>query len=113
MEVTFHTTISFYGVHVILKTITRTRTLKGGGFGLTPHHTYLEPLKQFSKSKTSTIEENFQLKKKSSYRSGHYIFTFPMDVDAMKLSLKRMVRVSPCLCKLIHCEGQENFVDQL
>ena len=25
----------FYGVHVILKTITRTRTLKGGGFGLT------------------------------------------------------------------------------
>ena len=27
----------FYGVHVILKTITRTRTLKGGGFGLTPH----------------------------------------------------------------------------
>ena len=35
MEVTFHATTSFYGVHVILKTITRTRTLKGGGFGLT------------------------------------------------------------------------------
>ena len=25
----------FYDIHVILKTITRTRTLKGGGFGLT------------------------------------------------------------------------------
>ena len=35
MEVTFQATTSFYGVHVILKTITRTRTLKGGGFGLT------------------------------------------------------------------------------
>ena len=33
--VTFHATTSFYEVHVILKTITRTRTLKGGGFGLT------------------------------------------------------------------------------
>ena len=35
MEVTFHATTSFDGVHVILKTITRTRTLKGDGFGLT------------------------------------------------------------------------------
>ena len=34
-EVTFHATTTFYRVHVILKTITRTRTLKGGGFGLT------------------------------------------------------------------------------
>ena len=34
-EVTFHTTTSFSRRHVILKTITRTRTLKGGGFGLT------------------------------------------------------------------------------
>ena len=35
MEITFHITTSLHGVHVILKTITRTRTLKGGGFGLT------------------------------------------------------------------------------
>ena len=35
MEVTFHVTTSFGMIHVILKTITRTRTLKGGGFGLT------------------------------------------------------------------------------
>ena len=35
MEVTFHVTTSFGMTHVILKTITRTRTLKGGGFGLT------------------------------------------------------------------------------
>ena len=34
MEVTFQATTSFYGVHVILKPITRTRVLKGGGFGL-------------------------------------------------------------------------------
>ena len=39
MEVTFHATTSFDRVHVILKTITRTRTLKGGGFGLTPSQT--------------------------------------------------------------------------
>ena len=41
MEVVFHATASFGMSHVILKTITRTRTLKGGGFGLT--HT-LPPL---------------------------------------------------------------------
>ena len=35
VEVTFHATTSFDRMHVILKTITRTRTLKGGGFGLT------------------------------------------------------------------------------
>ena len=35
MEITFHATTNFGIVHVILKTITRTRTLKGGGFGLT------------------------------------------------------------------------------
>ena len=35
VEVTFHASMSFEMVHVILKTITRTRTLKGGGFGLT------------------------------------------------------------------------------
>ena len=35
MEVTFHVTTSLHEVHVILKTITRTRTLKGGVFGLT------------------------------------------------------------------------------
>ena len=35
MEVTFYATTSFGRIHVILKTITRTRTLKGGGFGLT------------------------------------------------------------------------------
>ena len=35
MEATFHTTLSYKRMHVILKTITRTRTLKGGGFGLT------------------------------------------------------------------------------
>ena len=40
MEVIFHATTSFYGVHVILKTITRTRTLKGGGFGLTTGNQY-------------------------------------------------------------------------
>ena len=32
---TFYVTTSFGMTHVILKTITRTRTLKGGGFGLT------------------------------------------------------------------------------
>ena len=36
MEATFHVTTSFGMIHVIIKTITRTRTLKGGGFGLTP-----------------------------------------------------------------------------
>ena len=35
MAITSHITTSLHGVHVILKTITRTRTLKGGGFGLT------------------------------------------------------------------------------
>ena len=35
MEITFHVTTSFGMTHVILKTITQTRTLKGGGFGLT------------------------------------------------------------------------------
>ena len=35
MEATSHTTSSHNGMHVILKTITWTRTLKGGGFGLT------------------------------------------------------------------------------
>ena len=35
MEVTFHATTSFGVIHVVLKTITRTKTLKGGGFGLT------------------------------------------------------------------------------
>ena len=35
MEVTFKATTSFGATHVILKTITRTRTLKGDGFGLT------------------------------------------------------------------------------
>ena len=29
----------FYATHVILKAITRTRTLKGGGFGLTHYST--------------------------------------------------------------------------
>ena len=38
MEVTFHATTSFDMIHMILKTITRTRTLKGGGFGLTHAH---------------------------------------------------------------------------
>ena len=36
MEVAFHVTTSFGMTHVILETTTRTRTLKGGGFGLTP-----------------------------------------------------------------------------
>jgi hypothetical protein len=36
MKVTSHVTTSFGATHVILKTITQTRTLKGGGFGLTP-----------------------------------------------------------------------------
>jgi hypothetical protein len=36
MEATFKIIPSFYEVHVILKTTTRTKTLKGGGFGLTP-----------------------------------------------------------------------------
>ena len=35
VEVTFHATLSFDRVHVILKIITRTRMLKGGGSGLT------------------------------------------------------------------------------
>ena len=35
MGLTFHVTMSFGMTHVILKTTTRTRTLKGGGFGLT------------------------------------------------------------------------------
>ena len=35
MEVAFHVTTSFGMTHVILETTTRTRTLKGGGFGLT------------------------------------------------------------------------------
>jgi hypothetical protein len=35
MEATFKIIPSFYEVHVILKTTTRTKTLKGGGFGLT------------------------------------------------------------------------------
>ena len=35
VEVTCCVTTSFYGVDVILKTITRTKTLKGGRFGLT------------------------------------------------------------------------------
>ena len=35
MGVTFHATTSFGMTHVILKTTTCTRTLKGGGFGLT------------------------------------------------------------------------------
>ena len=34
-EITFNVTTSCGATHVILKTITRTRTLKGGGFGLT------------------------------------------------------------------------------
>jgi hypothetical protein len=41
MEATFQVVPSFYGVHVILKTITRTRMLKGGGFGLTDPICYL------------------------------------------------------------------------
>ena len=36
VEVTFHASMSVELVHVILKKTTRTRTLKGGGFGLTP-----------------------------------------------------------------------------
>ena len=35
MEVTFHVTTSYGMIHVIHKTITRTRTPKGGGLGLT------------------------------------------------------------------------------
>ena len=35
MEVAFHVTTSFGMTHVILETTTQTRTLKGGGFGLT------------------------------------------------------------------------------
>ena len=35
MELVFHVTTSFGIIHVILKTITRTMTPKGGGFGLT------------------------------------------------------------------------------
>ena len=35
MAITFCFTTSLRGVHVILKIITRIRTLKGGGFGLT------------------------------------------------------------------------------
>ena len=35
MEATFQVVPSFYGVNVIPKTITWTRMLKGGGFGLT------------------------------------------------------------------------------
>ena len=35
MEITSHVTTNFGMTHVIPKTITRTRTLKGGGFGLT------------------------------------------------------------------------------
>ena len=35
MAITFHIITSLHGVHVILKTITRTKTLKGGEFGLT------------------------------------------------------------------------------
>ena len=35
MRVTFYVTTSLGITHVILKTTTRTRTLKGGGFGLT------------------------------------------------------------------------------
>ena len=34
MEVTFRATTSIGVIHMILKIITRTRTLKGGGFGL-------------------------------------------------------------------------------
>ena len=35
---TFYVIMSFGITHVILKTITRTRMLKGGGFGLTAGH---------------------------------------------------------------------------
>ena len=42
MEVTSHVTTSFGMIHVILETITRTRTLKGGGFGLTLRYENLE-----------------------------------------------------------------------
>ena len=35
MEATFHATTNVGATHVILKTTARTRTLKGGGFGLT------------------------------------------------------------------------------
>ena len=38
MATTCHITISLHEVNVILKTITWTRTLKGGGFGLTGSH---------------------------------------------------------------------------
>ena len=43
MEVTFHVTTSFSIMHVILKTTTRTRTLKGGGFGLRASPTMARP----------------------------------------------------------------------
>ena len=41
MGVTFHATMNCGVIHVILKTITRTRTLKGGGFGLTEGQIYM------------------------------------------------------------------------
>ena len=41
MGVTFHATMNCGVIHVILKTITRTRTLKGGGFGLTEGQIYI------------------------------------------------------------------------
>ena len=47
----------FYEIHVILKTITRTRTLKGGGFGLTPLHSL------------DTCDQHLTLKKNSYIKS--------------------------------------------
>jgi hypothetical protein len=56
MKVTSHVTTSFGVTHVILKTITRTRTLKGGGFGLTTildnvTLMYIKPSLQFQHKK--------------------------------------------------------------
>ena len=46
VEVTFHVSTSVEMVRVILKTISRTRTLKGGGFGPTaiPHPRGMDPV---------------------------------------------------------------------
>ena len=44
MGVAFYVTMSLGITHVILKTTTRTRTLKGGGFGLTMSNVTTEVL---------------------------------------------------------------------
>ena len=62
MAIIFHITTRLHGVHVILKTITRTRTLKGGGFGLIPILTTVFSHKSYTGKKTSEASLSLHLR---------------------------------------------------